>query len=86
MEDLGAWALGFEDLDCLLTDLATRYRDGDGVAQNLATAAALYRKAAERGGADSQLLLATCYLKGVGVEQNIVVAAGAYTRSLSSST
>ena len=36
---------------------------------------ALYRKAAERGGADSQLLLATCYLKGVGVEQNIVVAA-----------
>ena len=61
MEDIGEWVQGFESLEDLVCDLGDRYQTGDGVAQSPAAAAALYRKAGDRGHAKSQWRLGVHY-------------------------
>ena len=46
------------------------YRDGQLVARNYTTAAQWYRKAAEAGNADAELLLGLCYASGIGVAKS----------------
>jgi localization factor PodJL len=45
--------------------------DGGGAAANYKSAAQWFRKAAERGVADSQFNLGILYARGIGVEQNL---------------
>ncbi len=52
------------------TELAMRYADGTGVAQDLAEAIKWLRKAAEQGNYEAQLYLGVCYLKGLGVPKD----------------
>jgi hypothetical protein len=54
--------------------LAALYRDGRGVARDLAEAADLYRKAAEQGDVFAQATLGALYSMGQGVAQSNVEA------------
>jgi TPR repeat protein len=54
--------------------LADFYRDGRGVARNMAQAAAWYRKAADQGDAGAQGTLGLLYSVGMGVERDDVEA------------
>jgi TPR repeat protein len=62
----------------LATDLGNRYRTGEGVPQDYATAVRWYRQAAEQGDADAQNNLAAMYEQGLGVEQDLGEAARWY--------
>jgi len=50
------------------------YAEGHGVAQNLAQAVALFRKAADQGNAQAQYNLGAMYAKGQGLPQDFVQA------------
>lgn len=52
------------------TALARQYMTGDGVKQDYAKAAALYRRAAEAGDAEGQNGIAVCLLHGFGVKKD----------------
>jgi hypothetical protein len=54
--------------------LGKMYYLGNGVPQDYVEAAKWYRKAAEQGHAESQLLLGTMYFTGQGVAQDYVTA------------
>jgi hypothetical protein len=54
--------------------LAALYRDGKGVARDMAQAAEWYRKAAEQGDTDAQATLGLLYSIGQGVPHNNVEA------------
>jgi TPR repeat protein len=54
--------------------LASLYADGEGVEQDHAKAARLYKLAAEQGYASGQFNLGVCYEYGTGVEQDDVEA------------
>jgi hypothetical protein len=54
--------------------LGKMYYLGNGVPQNYVEAVKWYRKAAEQGHAESQLLLGTMYFTGQGVAQDYVTA------------
>ena len=51
-------------------NLATLYAKGDGVSEDKAAAAELYRQAAEAGHYPSQARLGYFYASGIGVEKN----------------
>ncbi len=55
------------------------YADGQGVEQDMETAAKWYRKAAERGVADAQFRLGGLYEAGNGVPRDMESAYGWYT-------
>ncbi len=52
-------------------NLAVLDADGGGMGPNYKSASQWFRKAAERGVADSQFNLAILYARGIGVEQNL---------------
>ena len=60
---------------------AKMYRDGNGVAQDYATAVNWYRLAAEAGYAKAQASLAIRYARGEGVGQDFVAALAWLTRA-----
>lgn len=47
------------------------YEKGQGVTQNYAEATNWYRKSAEQGDAESQLILGFMYEKGLGVRKDL---------------
>jgi hypothetical protein len=55
--------------------LGSSYGAGRGVPQDYALAAAWFRKAANRGGADAQFLLGNYYYNGFGVPKDYAQAA-----------
>ena len=55
-------------------NLGSMYRRGEGVVEDLAEAARLYRFAADQGNADAQCHLGMMYKKGTGVERDLVEA------------
>ena len=61
-----------------LTLLGTFYENGEGVVQNLQTAADLYSQAAERGYGEAQYRLGGMYECGCGVEQCFATAKSLY--------
>ena len=61
--------------------VASRYLDGQGVAQDLSKAAYWYRLAAERGLAPAQYRLATLFERGKGVPQQATTALLWYERA-----
>ena len=61
--------------------VATRYLDGEGVAQDLTQAAHWYQKAALAGLAPAQYRLATLFERGRGVPQDAATAMGWYQRA-----
>jgi len=73
MEDVGAWLRGFESLEEACYDLGNRFYYGKGQQQDYSAAAAMYRKAADRGHAPSQASLGNAYIKGKRVEQNLLM-------------
>ena len=65
------------------TELGERYEEGrDGLVQDYAAAAALYRQAAEQGHGRGQANLGVLYALGRGVPQNAEVAVGWYRRAV----
>ena len=62
-------------------DLGNRYREGEGVAKDLAKAAQLYQKACEAGHAGSCFNLANRYREGEGVAKDLVKAAQLYQQA-----
>jgi TPR repeat protein len=60
-------AEGDADAQCLLAKI---YAEGDGLDQDLAQAAKLYRMAADQGHDSAQLKLGYCYQDGLGVPRN----------------
>jgi TPR repeat protein len=63
------------------TSIALMYRDGEGVAKNLAEAAKYYRLAAEQGDVAGQFEIAIMYEIGEGVAQSYTEAAAWYKRA-----
>ncbi|MBQ6615768.1 MAG: SEL1-like repeat protein [Thermoguttaceae bacterium] len=51
-------------------ELGLRYKDSDGVAEDMTQAAKWFRKAAEQDHPGSQYILGACYMKGFGVSKN----------------
>ena len=64
-----------------MTQLASRYELGEGVAKNYLRSNFLYCKAARLGHAEAQYKLAGIYANGRGVERNHDIAAGLYERA-----
>ena len=62
-------------------EIATRYAEGRGVAQNLATAADWYKRAAEGGVAVAQYRLGSLYERGQGVGKDLTAAVNWYQRA-----
>jgi TPR repeat protein len=56
-------------------------RTGDGVPQDKAQAAQLFRRAADQGLADAQYSLGGCYAEGEGVPQDKAQAARLYQQA-----
>lgn len=54
--------------------LAQKYANGEGVAQDYCTAAALYRQAMEEGDDMATCLLGECYFRGAGVKKDYAAA------------
>ena len=69
------------DNDAAQHALAYRYEHGDGVPQDFAQAARLFRLAAEQGYAKAQLYLADAYHHGDGVDKNPAEAEQWYRRA-----
>ena len=65
----------------VLGSVASRYLDGQGVAQDLPKAAYWYQVAAERGLAPAQYRLATLFERGKGVPQDAATALLWYERA-----
>lgn len=61
--------------------LGTKYLMGDGVKQDFIKAIRCFRKTAEQGEADGQLMLASCYMYGTGVEKNSTEAVKWYRKA-----
>jgi len=61
--------------------IATRFMDGDTVAQDYASAAYWYQKSAEQGLAPSAYRVATLYERGKGVAQDAAMALSWYERA-----
>ncbi len=61
--------------------IGVKYTEGDGVAADLAKAAAWYQKAADKGLAPAQYRLASLYEKGRGVQKDLPKAKAWYTQS-----
>jgi localization factor PodJL len=62
-------------------EIATRYAEGRGVAQNLATAADWYKRAADGGVAVAQYRLGSLYERGQGVKKDLSAAVNWYQRA-----
>lgn len=62
-------------------EIASRYAEGRGVAQDLAAAADWYRRAAESGLAPAQYRLGSIYEKGLGVAKDFALAQQWYRRA-----
>jgi localization factor PodJL len=61
--------------------IAGRYYEGTGVAQDYATAANWYQKAADQGLAPAQYRLGTLFERGKGVPRDLTIALGWYERA-----
>jgi len=64
------------------TWLGHAYWDGNGVAQDYATAVDYYRAAADLGSTDALVFIAFAYQLGLGVEEDVVAAADNYRRAI----
>ena len=64
-----------------MTQLASRYEMGEGVAKNYLRSNFLYCKAARLGYAEAQYKLGGIYANGRGVERDHDIAAGLYARA-----
>ena len=62
--------------------LATLYETGNGVAQNMARAIELYRKASDMGYGKAQSYLADIYYEGRGVDKDLITAVALYQKAL----
>jgi TPR repeat protein len=61
--------------------LGLQYERGEGVPQDKAQAAQLYRQAADQGLADVQYRLGLCYMNGAGVPEDMAQAARLYQQA-----
>ena len=64
-----------------MTQLASRYELGEGVAKNFLRSNYFYCSAARRGHAEAQYKLGGIYANGRGVERDHGIAAGLYARA-----